>query len=71
MRRNNMDKNKYICPKCGKVEVPYKGAYCEECKGTFEERCSKLRSAMSSVKETGDWREDWEARKRAINGMFM
>lgn len=65
-----MDKNKYICPKCGKVEVSYKGAYCEECKGTFEERCAKYRAAVNSVKETGDWAEDMRRRRDAINAMF-
>lgn len=60
----------YLCPKCGKKEVPNKDAYCEECKGTFDERCDKLRYALNSEEETGDWKKDWEARRDAINRMF-
>lgn len=65
-----MKTEKYICPKCGKNEVSYKDAYCEECKGTFEKRCNRYRSAINSVEETGDWREDMRRRREAINSMF-
>lgn len=67
---SGMSKEKFLCAKCGKVEVGYEGAYCDKCKGTFEERCDKLRSALGSVKETGDWLKDWYARRDAINSMF-
>lgn len=63
-------KEKFICPKCGKREVPYKDAYCDECKGTFDQQCNRFRAALNSVEETGDWRKDWEARRDAINRMF-
>lgn len=65
-----MEEKKFMCAKCGKVEVSYEGAYCDECKGSFDDRCDKFRSAINSVKETGDWRKDWIARRDAINGMF-
>ena len=61
---------KIMCAKCGKVEVSYEGAYCDECKGTFEERCNNYRSTMNAVKETGDWRKDWKERVKALNSMF-
>lgn len=61
---------KIMCAKCGTFEVEYEGAYCDKCKGTFDDRCNKFRTAMNSVEETGDWRKDWESRKNAINSMF-
>ena len=65
-----MEEKKFMCAKCGAVEVNYEGAYCDNCKGTFEERCDKHRSAINSVEETGDWAEDMRRRRDAINSMF-
>lgn len=65
-----MKKKEFICPKCGKKQVPYEGAYCDKCKGTFDERCDRYRSAINSVEETGDWAEDMRRRRDAINSMF-
>ena len=65
-----MEKRKYMCAKCGEVEVSFEGAYCDKCKGTFDERCDRFRSAINSVEETGDWAEDMRRRRDAINSMF-
>ena len=65
-----MEEKKFMCAKCGKVEVSFEGAYCDGCKGAFDDRCEKFRNVMASVEETGDWRKDWEARRNAINSMF-
>ena len=65
-----MEEKKFMCAKCGKVEVSFEGAYCDGCKGAFDDRCEKFRNVMASVEETGDWRKDWEAKRNAINSMF-
>ena len=54
-----MEKKKYMCAKCGEVEVSFEGAYCD-----------RYRSAINSVEETGDWAEDMRRRRDAINSMF-
>lgn len=57
------------CPKCGKVEVSSKDAYCDECKGTFDDRCDMVRAALVSVEETGDPIEDFRRRRDALNSL--
>lgn len=64
-----MENKIYYCPKCGEVEVSSEGAYCDECKGSFDDRCNMVRAALASVEETGDPIEDFRRRRDALNSL--